>query len=109
MRSEDIKVFLKQVSDGRRIIDERVRNAVGRGLVIINNNQTADERIDHSTKHHNGRGWNGLDAAFGGSLAERFANGRSLTDRQVICASRMLAKYSTQIAAYAEGVSHVEA
>lgn len=75
------------------------RNAIGRGLVIVWNNQTESERVDKDTTVRNGEGFNGRDARMGSILAEWFNDKGFLTIRQAEIGQRILAKYARQIAA----------
>lgn len=42
---------------------DRSDEAVARALMVVYGNQTADERAAFATKHHNGVGFTGADAA----------------------------------------------
>lgn len=75
------------------------RNAIGRGLVIVWNNQTEAEQADKDTTLRNGEGFNGRDARMGSSLAEWFSEKGFLTPRQAEIGQKILAKYARQIAA----------
>lgn len=77
--------------------DPRHREAMIRGLGIIVGNQTSDELIDKSTKHHNGRGFNGRDAGFGTSVYQN-AQRYGFSPKQFASVKRMLVKYARQIA-----------
>jgi len=88
---EEIKTLLEQ--------NDR---AVERGLVAIYNRQTEDEQFAQTTSHHNGRGFNGIDASFGSKLAEVVLKGWHLSPKQVACARRILRKYAGQLLAVAQ-------
>jgi len=45
----------------------------------------------------NGRGFNGVDATFGSSLAQQVLAGRTLTLKQLRAAQQMLKKYTNQL------------
>lgn len=44
---------------------EYVQKVIGRGLLVIYNNQTEDEKSDAATKENNGTGFTGVDAKSG--------------------------------------------
>ena len=82
-----------------------------RGLVAVFQNQTYDEQTSHTTRYLNGVGFNGLDAAFGSSMAEQamvwFATPKDkracpepLSLKQGIYAKKMAVKYATQVAGF---------
>ena len=73
-------------------------NAVMNGLLILLDNQTADEQRGERTSHSNGVGFNMVDAKLGTSLAKRIKSGRDLTDRQMAAGRRMCLRYSRQLA-----------
>lgn len=80
--------------------------AVYRGLVVLFERQTADERDSEQTNHLNGMGFNGRDAKFGTSLAKqviRWQDGLTnyqhpLTMAQLNAARKMIRKYAGQLA-----------
>lgn len=57
--------------------------AVGRALILLNDRQTADERVSETTKHHNGRGFNAAHAKRGTSMANFFKRTGFLTPKQL--------------------------
>ena len=63
--------------------------------------QTADEQRSQSTKHHNGRGFNAVDAKFLSSLAIQVrinkTKGTILTPKQLQYARKCLRKYVNQL------------
>lgn len=59
------------------------KRAVARALVVLNNRQTADERIDEHTRHSNGRGFRPAHAKMGTSHAKFFHRTQFLTDKQI--------------------------
>ena len=75
------------------------RSAIGRGLVIVWNNQTESEQNAKDTTLRNGEGFNGRDARIGSAYAEWFRDKGFLTVRQAEIGQRILAKYARQIAA----------
>lgn len=72
--------------------------AVGRALLALFNRQTAEEQGTGATVEQNGQGFNGVDAAFGSSLAVQFRDKGSLSPRQIACGRKMLRKYAGQLA-----------
>jgi len=81
--------------------------AVLRGILAIYERQTADEKSSETTKHHNGMGFNGRDAAFGTSLAKQILAwnadknskfNRPLSSKQMESARKMLKRYAGQLA-----------
>lgn len=83
------------------ILDSSDR-AVERALMAVYNRQTADEKAALTTTHLNGMGFNGLDAEFGCSLAEKLKKYGSLTKNQIFHARKMLKRYWRQLAEVAE-------
>jgi hypothetical protein len=57
--------------------------AVCRALVVLYNNQTADEQETNTTNHHNGRGFSGFDAEIGTKMAKFYLERGYLTLRQI--------------------------
>lgn len=72
--------------------------AVTRGIVAIYQKQTKDEKVTLSTNHHNGIGFNAVDAKILSSFAEQILNGHSLTTKQFEIAKKRIIKYSVQLA-----------
>lgn len=72
-----------------------------RGLLAIFARQTEDEREAGSTTHHNGVGFNGVDAPFCTSLAEQFKVRGSLSPKQIAALRKIMPKYAAQLAAIA--------
>lgn len=69
-----------------------------RAVVAIFNHQTSDEQVAGQTKHHNGVGFNGVDAEMMTNIAQRIiANSRSLTEREVTAARKTMRKYVRQL------------
>lgn len=76
----------------------RNRNdAVDRGIVILYDLQTADEKDSRSTRHRNGRGFNAGDAKEGTRFAKWVLSGRSLSGWHLEKARAMCLKYSGQL------------
>jgi len=71
---------------------------VARAVVAIHRRQTADEQSIKITKHTNRVGFSIPDARFGSSLAEQIENGKTLSDKQLACARKMVVKYRQQLA-----------
>lgn len=74
-----------------------------RGILVIYARQTSDEQAEGSTRHENGRGFTGSDAAFLSSLAQWIERGRRplgqrLTPKQVEHARKRMRKYAGQLA-----------
>lgn len=58
--------------------------AIGRALMVLNDNQTADEKQTVGTViHANGKGFTPVDAAMGVSMAKQFAQRGSLSLKQL--------------------------
>jgi hypothetical protein len=57
--------------------------AVGRALVHLYNRQTTDEQHAEQTKHHNERGFTGVDAKIGQDMALFYKRTGFLTTRQL--------------------------
>jgi hypothetical protein len=93
-RIERIRNFIKNADLSR----PEHRAAIGRGLVVVWNNQTESEQNSKDTTLRNGEGFNGRDARFGSVLAEWFADKGFLSVRQAEMGRKMLAKYARQIA-----------
>lgn len=67
-------------------IIELLRNndkAVARALLVLFNNQTADEQQAEGTKHHNGKGFRPCHAKKGTGMAKQFIRTGSLSNAQV--------------------------
>lgn len=72
--------------------------AVVRAIKTLYGRQTADEQQTGDTRHHNKRGFNGTDARFLSDLAVKLPRYNNLlTDRQLVCARKMLRKYWRQL------------
>jgi len=57
--------------------------ALARALVVLNERQTADERVSEETKHHNSVGFNAAHAKRGTSMANFFLRTGFLTQKQL--------------------------
>ncbi len=78
-------------------------NAVRRGLIVLYERQTADEREDKNTKHLNKRGFNYFDAKSGTDLAKKVLADQPFTFDEMIAARSMILKYAGQLARVANG------
>jgi hypothetical protein len=76
---------------------------VGKMLVKLWELQTQDEQRDNQTKHHNGVGFNGLDASILSSFAKWFQKTGRLSDKQLVLARKKLVKYAGQLTNIANG------
>jgi len=65
-------------------------------LLYLYRMQTEEERMVAQTIQRNGRGFNGTDAQFCSSLAERVLNGAALSAKQLQVLEKILPKYSHQ-------------
>jgi phage protein D len=74
-----------------------------RGLTAIYNQQTADEQMTKDTKHDNGRGFTGSDAAFLSSLAQQHHGKGYLSPKQMKFARRSMRKYAGQLVKITKG------
>ena len=70
---------------------------LSRGLLAIYERQTADEKSSEATKHHNGIGFNKVDAGFLTSLAESLKKYGTLTPKQILYCRKKLVKYCGQL------------
>ena len=70
---------------------------VCRSLVKLYEMQTEDEKAVSSTTHHNGRGFNQVDARFLTSLAESYLKNEFLSMRQLNIVRQKLFKYAGQL------------
>jgi len=83
--------------DSLKLLLDRNPRAVERAMVVLYHRQTSDEQVSSSTNHLNGRGFNGVDAAFGSSLARQVLDGRALSIKQLDHARKMVKKYVRQL------------
>jgi hypothetical protein len=68
-----------------------------RALIVIYENQTADEKDIGVTKHNNGVGFNGTDAELLTSFAQQVNAGRNLSQRQTDYLFKKMPKYAGQL------------
>ena len=98
-KAEQIRNFLAKVSVAEpNQISILVSQSVNRMLQAVYNNQTADEQAILSTKHHNGTGFNAMDATFLSEVAQRSIKYNTLTVKQTRSVAKSLRKYALQIA-----------
>lgn len=84
-----------------KALDENPQ-AVMRAIVIIGNNQTAEEMASEATLQHNGVGFTGTDARYGTYLYGQIKSGRGLSAKMLEGARKMAKKYArTQLLASA--------
>jgi hypothetical protein len=74
--------------------------AVARALVVLNNNQTADEQVQETVKYQNGKGFRPCHARMGTSMAVFFEKRGYLTPKQVAYWRKLDAKGNMRIAIY---------
>ena len=77
-----------------------IEQVIGRALVVIFNNQTADEQSSNETNRENGIGFTGADARAGGITAKYFIKHGKLLDWQVENWTRLNVKSVPRIAKY---------
>ncbi len=70
---------------------------VERAIVVLYKRQTAAERISGTTRVHNGRGFNAVDAGMGSYMAKWILGGNHLNDKWLAKARKMLPKYTRQL------------
>lgn len=68
-----------------------------RGLKVIYDNQTADEKRDSDTKHNNNIGFTSSDALFLSSLAQQYERKGDLSDKQMAILYKKMPKYAGQL------------
>lgn len=62
---------------------DKVKQVVGRALVVLFNNQTQDEKSMNTTNKDNGIGFTGADARSGSLTAKAFLKNNTLEDWQL--------------------------
>lgn len=77
--------------------------AVEKAILCVFRNQTEDEKASHSTKHHNGRGFNGRDARYGTYLAQWLIRGNRLNGKHLDSGRKMARRYVGQLVGAANG------
>ena len=68
-----------------------------RGLKVIYDNQTADEKNTATTRHYNNIGFTGADAEFLTSLAQQYERKGDLSDKQMAILYKKMPKYAGQL------------
>lgn len=76
---------------------------VMKSIVKIYEKQTEDEKLAETTAHHNGVGFNGVDAELLSSYAKQILKGYTLSAKQMIWARKKIMKYSGQLTKIANG------
>lgn len=73
------------MANKQQIIDllNRSDKAVARALVVLNERQTADERVSENTRYDNGRGFTPADARMGTSMANFYTKFNRLSEKQL--------------------------
>ena len=87
---------LNELIDGMKAQMNR-KDILERAIVRIYNNQTRDEKQVAETRHVNGIGFTGADAAFLTSLATWILSGKHLSEKQFYVASKKMKKYARQL------------
>lgn len=73
-------------------------NAVARALMVIYDNQTADEKSEAATRHYNGIGFTGSDAEWLTDIAKKWLIWRRwASDRQLAVVRKAIRKYHRQL------------
>jgi hypothetical protein len=94
-----IREWLAKIVESEALqCDAKIQAALGRALVLIFNRQTSTEQASNTTSQNNGRGFNGMDADFGSSVAKKFMHYGRMTPRQTRAVAKMLLKYAGQLA-----------
>ena len=75
-------------------------DAVCRALIVLYNNQTADEQSTNTTNQHNGRGFSGFDAEIGTKMAKFYLERKYLTIGQIAVWRKMDRNGNMRIARY---------
>ncbi len=73
-------------------------NWLGRGLLAIFANQTADEQYDGQVKTTNGVGFNKVDSGILSGIAVGYQHFHNFTPRQIVLLRRKMPKYAGQLA-----------
>jgi hypothetical protein len=83
--------------DSMKDVLNRYDDQVGKAIVKLYEFQTRDEQMSHSTKEHNGVGFNGVDAEIMTSFAEFYKKRGYLTEKQLRIARKKIMKYAGQL------------
>lgn len=92
-----VKIKVEWTKDEILHLLETNDKMVIRSIVKIFEKQTEDEQQTDSTNHHNGVGYNGVDAEFMSSLAKQVLAGKKLTEKQMVHARKKIKKYAKQL------------
>ena len=79
-----------------------------RALMVVYNNQTEDEKVDKTTKHHNGMGFNSMDDKICSSMAEQLIQKKMLSEKQTDFLRKVLPKYAKQLVEYSISTGRVK-
>lgn len=74
--------------------------AIARALVVLNNNQTADEQASGNVRHLNGKGFRPCHARMGTSMAQFYQRTGFLSAKQIAYWRKEDAKGNMKIAIY---------
>lgn len=74
--------------------------ALIRAILIVNQNQTVDEKLSGATRHHNGCGFRPVHAKIGTSMANFYVRRGYLTDKQIAYWRKLDRKGMTRIGIY---------
>jgi len=88
-QKEVIQMFKSQLSSNK--------SWALRGLKVIYDNQTADEKSSATTRHYNNIGFTGADAEFLTSLAQQYERKGDLSDKQMAVLYKKMPKYAGQL------------
>jgi hypothetical protein len=94
------KVIINGISWTPEMVKQKIATsdeAVKKALLRIYSFQTEDEKIQHSTHHTNGKGFNGVDAQILTSFCEQLLKKGWLSQKQIQLARKKVIKYSRQI------------
>lgn len=75
----------------------RGNSAVERAIIVVFNNQTADEQRTEDVRYHNGKGFLPMHARRGTYYANWILSGRHLNAKHLEIARKMALKYSRQL------------
>ena len=73
------------------------QKAVLKGIIVIYNLQTEDEKAHSETNHNNGIGFSGIDANIMSSFAEQIIKRGFLSNKQMDIAKKKILKYAGQL------------
>jgi len=79
-----------------------------RGVLAVNMQQTADERLQETVKFHNNRGFTPADAKFLCSIAKQILKGYGLSEKQLYVTRKKMHKYAGQCLRLAKAGIKVE-